>query len=99
MALCDKKLLLFIFYCFTIRAQAQKEGQKMKERTERKDRLYKIYWELVEIATQDEMKAIKLVDNGLDEEAEAFYIKANKATDAYQLIGELLNGEEVKGNE
>jgi len=38
---CGKNMLTLFFYCFTIRAQAQKEGQKMKEA--RTEQVYSYY--------------------------------------------------------
>lgn len=61
--------------------------------------LYRIYWELVGLASQYENRAMKLQDNGLDEEAQRLYARQYDIENACHLIGLTLDREEDTENE
>jgi hypothetical protein len=56
--------------------------------------LYRIYWELVGLASSYENRANKLKDNGLDEEAETLSARAYDIENACYLVGLVLDKEE-----
>ena len=56
--------------------------------------LYRIYWELVGLASHYENRANKLKDNGLDEEAETLNARAYDIENACYLVGLVLDKEE-----
>jgi len=56
--------------------------------------LYRIYWELVGLASHYENRANKLKDNGLDEEAETLDARRHDIENACYLVGLVLDKEE-----
>jgi len=55
--------------------------------------LHRIYWELVGLASHYENRAIKLKNNGLDEEAEKLNAKVYDIENACHLVGLVLDKE------
>jgi hypothetical protein len=50
-----------------------------------------IYWELVGLASHYENKAIKLRDNGLDDEADEMDTLSNEITNAYLSLDNIMH--------